>query len=213
MQDKAFRHLSSSTVRRWSTYEWFYSAIDYPWFAKKEFVEYLNHVGLGHIPRLTKVEWGVIRRYFIFILTYITLYAFCMLFPFGLIVMSMLVFSSLGKPRRFSTNFLREEREKLYQYRDSVRKHYSELRSGAREGLPTDLARPLGVGQRVIALHPESREVHDGSVLTVDDDKCRIQFDRPELGVAFVKVYKAHSKLILLKSELHFPSNISSNFF
>lgn len=156
LKDKAFRHLSSSTVRRWSTYEWFYSAIDYPWFAKREFVEYLNHVGLGHIPRLTKVEWGVIR-------------------------------SSLGKPRRFSTNFLREEREKLYQYRDSVRKHYSELRSGDREGLPTDLARPLGVGQRVIALHPESREVHDGSVLTVDHDKCRIQFDRPELGVAFVK--------------------------
>lgn len=26
-------------------------------------MEYLNHVGLGHIPRLTRVEWGVIRRY------------------------------------------------------------------------------------------------------------------------------------------------------
>ncbi|KAB2625237.1 protein ALWAYS EARLY 3-like [Pyrus ussuriensis x Pyrus communis] len=23
-----------------------------------EFVEYLNHVGLGHVPRLTRVEWG-----------------------------------------------------------------------------------------------------------------------------------------------------------
>lgn len=156
LKDKAFRHLSSSMVRRWSTYEWFYSAIDYPWFAKREFVEYLNHVGLGHIPRLTKVEWGVIR-------------------------------SSLGKPRRFSGIFLLEEREKLWQYRESVRKHYIELRSGTREGLPADLARPLAVGQRVIALHPESREVHDGSVLTVDHDKCRIQFDRPELGVAFVK--------------------------
>ncbi|KVI11100.1 hypothetical protein Ccrd_010492 [Cynara cardunculus var. scolymus] len=156
LKDKAFCCLSSCMVRRWSTYEWFYSAIDYPWFAKREFVEYLNHVGLGHIPRLTKVEWGVIR-------------------------------SSLGKPRRFSRNFLHEEREKLWQYRESVRKHYTELRSGIREGLPTDLARPLSVGQRVIALHPESREVHDGSVLTVDHDKCRIQFDRPELGVAFVK--------------------------
>ena len=50
-------------VRRWCTFEWFYSAIDYPWFAKREFDEYLNHVGLGHIPRLTRVEWGVIRRY------------------------------------------------------------------------------------------------------------------------------------------------------
>ncbi|KAK2999171.1 hypothetical protein RJ639_023046, partial [Escallonia herrerae] len=95
-------------------------------------------------------------------------------------------FSSLGKPRRFCENFLHEEREKLKQYRQSVRKHYSELRAGVREGLPTDLARPLSVGQRVIAIHPKSREVHDGRVLTVDHDKCRIQFDRPELGVEFV---------------------------
>lgn len=102
--------------------------------------------------------------------------------------MFTLIFSSLGKPRRFSSNFLDEERQKLWQYRESVRKHYTDLRKGTREGLPTDLARPLAVGQRVIALHPESREVHDGSVLTVDHNKCRIQFDRPELGVSIVKV-------------------------
>lgn len=69
-----------------------------------------------------------------------------------------------------------------------MRKHYAELRSGVREGLPTDLARPLSVGQRVIALHPKTREVHDGSVLTVDHDKFRVQFDRPEIGVEFVMV-------------------------
>lgn len=57
-----------------------------------------------------------------------------------------------------------------------------------REGLPTDLARPLTVGQRVIALHPRTREIHDGSVLTVDHDRCRVQFDRPEIGVEFVMV-------------------------
>ncbi|KAK4273456.1 hypothetical protein QN277_021853 [Acacia crassicarpa] len=147
--------LSSYMVRRWCTFEWFYSAIDYPWFAKREFMEYLNHVGLGNIPRLTRVEWSVIK-------------------------------SSLGKPRRFSEHFLREERQKLELYRESVRKHYTELRTGIRDGLPTDLARPLFVGQRVIAIHPKSREVHDGSVLTVDHDKCRVQFDRPELGVEFV---------------------------
>ncbi|GKU97737.1 hypothetical protein SLEP1_g10838 [Rubroshorea leprosula] len=147
--------LSSKIARRWCSFEWFYSAIDYPWFAKREFVEYLNHVGLGHIPRLTRVEWGVIR-------------------------------SSLGKPRRFSERFLYEEREKLKQYRESVRKHYAELRTGVRDGLPTDLARPLSVGQRVIAIHPKTREVHDGQVLTVDHDRCRIQFDDPEIGVKFV---------------------------
>ncbi|KAM3337589.1 protein ALWAYS EARLY 3 isoform X1 [Capsicum galapagoense] len=147
--------LSKHQVRSWSIYEWFYSAIDYPWFAQKEFVEYLDHVGLGHVPRLTRVEWSVIR-------------------------------SSLGRPRRFSVQFLNEERDKLNQYRESVRTHYSELREGTREGLPADLARPLSVGQRVIAIHPKTREIHDGSVLTVDRSRCRVQFDRPELGVEFV---------------------------
>ncbi|KEH43078.1 protein ALWAYS EARLY 2 isoform X3 [Medicago truncatula] len=154
-KEKLSSCLSSYLVRRWFTSEWFYSALDYPWFAKREFVEYLNHVGLGNIPRLTRVEWSVIK-------------------------------SSLGKPRRFSEHFLHEERQKLEQYRESVRKHYSELRNGIRDGLPTDLARPLYVGQRVIAIHPKTREIHDGSVLTVDHDKCRIQFDRPQLGVEFI---------------------------
>lgn len=152
-----FSHcISSFGARRWCLFEWFYSAIDYPWFARQEFVEYLDHVGLGHVPRLTRVEWGVIR-------------------------------SSLGKPRRFSQQFLKEEKEKLYLYRDSVRKHYDELNKGMREGLPMDLARPLNVSQRVICLHPKSREIHDGSVLTVDHSRYRIQFDNPELGVEFVK--------------------------
>ncbi|XP_015573347.1 protein ALWAYS EARLY 3 isoform X2 [Ricinus communis] len=155
LKKKLSNCLSSYLVRRWSIFEWFYSAIDYPWFAKREFVEYLDHVGLGHIPRLTRVEWGVIR-------------------------------SSLGKPRRFSEQFLSEEKEKLNQYRESVRKHYTELRAGTRDGLPTDLARPLSVGQRIIALHPKTREIHDGSVLTVDHNRCRIQFDQPELGVELV---------------------------
>ncbi|CAH8361724.1 unnamed protein product [Eruca vesicaria subsp. sativa] len=152
-----FSHcISSFRARRWCLFEWFYSAIDYPWFARQEFVEYLDHVGLGHVPRLTRVEWGVIR-------------------------------SSLGKPRRFSQQFLKEEKEKLYLYRDSVRKHYDELNTGMREGLPMDLARPLNVSQRVICVHPKSREIHDGSVLTVDHSRYRIQFDNPELGVEFVK--------------------------
>lgn len=83
---------------------------------------------------------------------------------------------------------MKEEKEKLNQYRDSVRAHYTELREGTREGLPTDLARPLSVGQRVIAIHPRTREIHDGNVLTVDHSRCRVQFDRPELGVEFVLV-------------------------
>ncbi|XP_074292282.1 protein ALWAYS EARLY 3 isoform X2 [Silene latifolia] len=155
-KEKLTNCLSNYRVRRWCVCEWFYSAIDYPWFAKSEFVEYLYHVGLGHVPRLTRVEWGVIR-------------------------------SSLGKPRRFSEQFLKEEKEKLNYYRESVRHHYTELSMGKREGLPADLARPLTVGQRVISIHPQTREVHNGSILTVDHNRCRVQFDKPDLGVEFVK--------------------------
>lgn len=85
---------------------------------------------------------------------------------------------------------MNEEKEKLNQYRESVRSHYTELREGTREGLPTDLARPLSVGQLVIAIHPKTREIHDGNVLTVDHSRCRVQFDRPELGVEFVMVIR-----------------------
>ncbi|CAN8260365.1 unnamed protein product [Cochlearia groenlandica] len=145
-KDKVSTCLSYPLARRRCIFEWFYSAIDLPWFAKMEFVDYLNHVGLGHIPRLTRLEWSVIK-------------------------------SSLGRPRRFSERFLQEEREKLKQYRESVRKHYTELRSGAREGLHTDLARPLSVGNRVIVIHPKTREIHDGKILTVDHDKCNVLFD------------------------------------
>ncbi|KAE8726364.1 Always early, putative isoform 3 [Hibiscus syriacus] len=155
LKEKLCNFLNSYLARRWCIFELFYSTIDYPWFAKREFVEYLDHVGLGHIPRLTRVEWGVIQ-------------------------------SSLGKPRRFSKQFLKEEREKLNQYRESVRRHYAELHAGIGEGLPTDLARPLSVGQRVIAIHPKTWEIHDGSVLDVDYGRYRIQFDNPELGVEFV---------------------------
>ncbi|KAL2459632.1 Protein ALWAYS EARLY 3 [Forsythia ovata] len=156
VKNKISSCLSNHRLRRWCKYEWFYSAIDYPWYAKREFVEYLYHVGLGHVPRLTLVEWGVIR-------------------------------SSLGKPRRFSEQFLKEEKEKLNQYRDSVRRHYTELREGIRGGIPTDLVMPLSVGQHIIAIHPKTREIHDGCVLTVEHSRCRVQFDRHELGVEFVR--------------------------
>ncbi|CAH8386148.1 unnamed protein product [Eruca vesicaria subsp. sativa] len=154
LKDTISTYMSYPLARRRCIFEWFYSAIDHPWFAKMEFVDYLNHVGLGHIPRLTRLEWSVIK-------------------------------SSLGRARRFSERFLQEEREKLKQYRESVRKHYTELRTGAREGLPTDLAKPLAVGNRVIAIHPITREIHDGKILTVDHSQCNVLFD--DLGVELVK--------------------------
>ncbi|XP_047044158.1 protein ALWAYS EARLY 2-like [Lolium rigidum] len=161
-------------LRRWCMSEWCCTAIDYPWFpkndffaeylnlghesAKNEFVKCLNQVELGHGPKLTRVEWGVIT-------------------------------SSFGKPRRFSKQFLQEEREKLSQYHESVGQQYPDLQSVVREGLPTDLAQPLAVGQGAIACHPKTRELQDGSVLTVDRNRCRVlQIDGSELksGYEFV---------------------------
>ena len=55
--------MSYPLARRRCIFEWFYSAIDHPWFAKMEFVDYLNHVVLGHVPRLTRLEWSVIKRF------------------------------------------------------------------------------------------------------------------------------------------------------
>ncbi|KAL2345684.1 hypothetical protein Fmac_006969 [Flemingia macrophylla] len=147
--------LSSYMVRRWCMFEWFYSAIDYPWFSTSEFTEYLNRVDLGRIPRLTRVEWSIIR-------------------------------GSLGKPRRFSEHFLHRERRKLKQYRESVRQYYVEMWTGIRDGLPSDLAKPLCVGQRVIVFHSKTREIHDGCVLKVHLHTYSVKFDSPELGVEVV---------------------------
>lgn len=98
----------------------------------------------------------------------------------------MCIFSSLGRTRRFSEKFIQEERDKLKQYRESARKHYTELRTGAREVVPRDFAQPLSVGNRVIAIHPKTREVRDGKILTVDHNKCNVLFD--DLGADMVMV-------------------------
>lgn len=96
--------------------------------------------------------------------------------------------SSLGRPRRFCERFLHEERQKLEQYRRSVREYYTEIRAGNKDGLPRDLPKPFYVGQLVIALNSKTGEIHDGIVLTVDHDKCMVQFDRPGLGEEFFMV-------------------------
>ena len=60
---KLLHCLSSQPLRRWCTYEWFYSAVDYPWFSNNEFVHYLDHAKLSHLSKLTRSEWSAIRRY------------------------------------------------------------------------------------------------------------------------------------------------------
>ncbi|GJN32156.1 hypothetical protein PR202_gb20636 [Eleusine coracana subsp. coracana] len=157
LQARKLQHcLSSESLRRWCTYEWFHSAVDYPWFSNNEFVSYLNHANLCHIPRLTRFEWSTVR-------------------------------SSLGKPRRFSDQLLAMEKEKLEDYRKSVRKIYAELSDGSRDSLPADLARPFSIGQQVIVRHPSSRELCDGKVVMMGRDFYKVDFSNPDLGVNIVK--------------------------
>ncbi|CAN8265342.1 unnamed protein product [Cochlearia groenlandica] len=148
LKERVSTCLSCPLVRRRCMFEWFHSAIDYPWFVKKEFNDYLSHVGLGHVPNLTRLEWSIIK-------------------------------SSIGRPRRFSERFLKEERDKLEQYRESVRQIHTKIRTGStvETHIPIDLPRPLSVGDTVIAIHPKTKEICDGNILTVDHNKCKVLFD------------------------------------
>ncbi|KAL4310587.1 hypothetical protein GQ457_01G032670 [Hibiscus cannabinus] len=80
------------------------------------------------------------------------------------------IISSFGESWRFSELLLLEEREKPKLYRESVRQHCTQLCIGTNEVLPTDLSLPLSVGQHAIAIHPGTREVNDGKVLTMEHD-------------------------------------------
>ncbi|PUZ39933.1 hypothetical protein GQ55_9G383400 [Panicum hallii var. hallii] len=60
---KLLHCLSSELLRRWCTHEWFYSAVDFPWFMDNDFAKYLNHPYLRHISRLARSEWSIVRSY------------------------------------------------------------------------------------------------------------------------------------------------------
>ena len=55
------RCLFNLSARQWCANEWFYAAIDRPWFSNREYVGFLEHVGLGPEVRLTRAEWGLVR--------------------------------------------------------------------------------------------------------------------------------------------------------
>ncbi|CAG9467439.1 unnamed protein product [Pedinophyceae sp. YPF-701] len=96
--------------------------------------------------------------------------------------------SSLGTPRRLSLRFLREERGRLELWRNRVRSAHREAwRSGSAAVLPPGVPPPLQVGQRVLALHPRTQQVHDGSILTRGQNEFRVQFDIEELGTEKVR--------------------------
>ena len=64
-----------------------------------------------------------------------------------------------------------QERAKLEAYREAVRAKYEEV--GLGNETPADLPKPLWVGQAVTARHPITRQIHEGSVLTVNPNHYR----------------------------------------
>lgn len=53
--------------------------------------------------------------------------------------------------------------------------------------MPPELPQPLRVGQAVVARHPTTRQLHDGTLLTVMGSRCRVQFNRSELMTEVVR--------------------------
>eukprot|EP00884_Botryococcus_braunii_P004641 jgi/Botrbrau1/14178/Bobra.182_3s0113.2 len=143
--------------RRWIMYEFFYSAIDRPFFLDNKFLSGLRDIGIPPATRLTKIDLNFIRS----------------------------ALGGGRRPRRLSLAFLQEERARLELHRLNVRKVYKE--KGAGKEIPPDLPRPLKVTQKVTARHPVTRQLQDGSILYAAHDTYRVQFDRRDLGTELVQ--------------------------
>ena len=156
------RHCLNVRTRRWAFFEFFYSAIDRSWFMSDGLDALARHCGIPPKAKLTRREWSVLR-------------------------------SMLGRPRRLSLAFLREQRAKLEAHRQRSRASYSMGTSeGNVEGSESrhemeHLPGVIPVGARVVARHPTTRALHDGSILTLGANSYRVQFDRQELGVELVR--------------------------
>jgi hypothetical protein len=149
------RHAMSVKLRKFCTFEFFYSGLDRPWyFSDNTMTELVQHVGLAPGTKLTRKEWSALR-------------------------------STLGRPRQLSNNFLRESRLKLEIHRKSARNFYNQEHMDP--AVAATLPRQVAVGQKVIARHPLTRQIHDGTVLTAGFDNYRIQFYRRDLGVEMVR--------------------------
>lgn len=93
----------------------------------------------------------------------------------------------MGRPRRFSPAFIRQERRKLHEYRRDVRSLQQGRVPKRGRDLPQLVPPKLAVGQQVIVFHPVLKELLVGSILTMDGAQYRVQFERPEVESAVVE--------------------------
>ena len=176
----------SRLVTRWVKCEYFYSWIDRPYFLSNDFKQLLTQIELEN-AKLTSQEWSVVRRVFA---------------------------GNRQKPRRFTDRFIQEEKDKLNNYREIFReiikamqqKNFLPDSNGDLSMLSYDKKpqfeeekvkevlnmiklyqiAPLVVSQRVLAIHPKTKELRTASILTTDVQSYHAQFDRAELGVIVI---------------------------
>lgn len=154
-------------TRRWANANFFTAGTDKGWFKDSGFTRWLESIGKGDMRLASRKEWQKIRR-------------------------------KLPKPRRLSLNFLKDERVDLEYCRQAARE-MTNLALQGKEVTPelqakldewtagVEVARPLAVGQTVLAVHPRFRSPYIGNILVVEKSTCRVQFARPELGVEVVR--------------------------
>jgi hypothetical protein len=153
----------SAKFLNWCKCEWFYSYVDKGFFQVNEFVDIVKGLGVEITEVMPLRDWRTMR-------------------------------CAMGRPRRFSQRFITEERRRLKKYREAVKV----LQQG--KALPPDyhdllpylnltsgsVTPKLMVGTKVLAVHPKTKEVRSGSILTLDATKYHVQFDLPELGVCLI---------------------------
>ena len=154
--------LASPRFRRWAAAEFFMAAIDAPWFAAGGgLVGVLEAAGAVPPGATAPRSQWAALR------------------------------SALGRPRRLSLAFLRQERAALAAWRAAARASWGGAPvppAAARAAAASaPLPPPLPVGGRVTARHPHARALADGVILTAGPPGAyRVQFDDSSLGVHLV---------------------------
>jgi len=148
-----------SSARVFARHEFFYSDIDKAWFNENPFHQDLNAHGIDPGTKLTRKEWGTIRR------------------------------AIKKSRRRFTRGFIDAEFRSLNKYRNTVRKiqltmHTSDSPPALSEPFRFEVLAPPRIGDTVTAYHHPTHLLHRGNVLCHDHESSAylIQFEKKSLG-------------------------------
>ena len=208
VQTGVHRGAPSAARRRWFLAEHFYSSMDKPWFVPEGYGKFLRHVGLGDRVKFTREEWTEIRRALgtprRLSLPFLRQERI-RLERWRIHVRNSWMNTAgeakaTGEPKKEQNDDAAPmgvaavaaeiDEEKAAKRAASDAKGAPAEDAGAPVPVtqaPDDFPAPFRVGDRVAARHPRVLNVNTGSVLTVQNRVCRVQFDRQELGVELVR--------------------------